>query len=98
MSSVLHLRRSVLGMAGRYCTDMLRFEKIRDLARVEPPRRRLIMENLLTAREVARLLAVSEWHVGDLARTRQLRSVCIGSRRRRFRPADVAVFIEGRAA
>lgn len=63
-----------------------------------PAKECLIMENLLTAREVARLLAISEWHVHDLARTRQLRSVNIGSRRRRFRPADVDGFIEGRAA
>jgi len=56
------------------------------------------MESLLTARQVAEVLAVSEWQVGALARTRQLRSVCIGTRRRRFRPEDLVVFIEGRAA
>lgn len=51
------------------------------------------MTPLLTARDVAQLLAVHPNHVYTLAQRGDLASVTVGANRRRFLPSDVEAYI-----
>ncbi len=57
---------------------------------------RMGMKPLLTARDVAELLAVTPWTVYDLARRKELSSIRIGRNCVRFEACDVERFIDQR--
>lgn len=48
---------------------------------------------LMRCRDVAELLGVSSWQVGELRRQGLLRSVAVGGRSHRYHPDDVRDFI-----
>lgn len=51
------------------------------------------LTRLMRCREVAELLGVSSWQVGELRRQGVLRSVAVGDRSHRYHPDDVRDFI-----
>jgi excisionase family DNA binding protein len=59
----------------------------------QPPGQEQNRPMLLTAQQVAAQLQLSEWSVYEAARNQRLRSIRIG-RRVRFKPEDVAAFVE----